>query len=236
MMRHYRLRRQQVFLWAAVACVQFVVLTLLAMLFYPGGTAIDPATSGYSFFHNFFSELGLTETYGGQPNTLSAILFVVAMTLAGGGLALFFVAFPQFFARSLTGRLFSGLGSLCGVLSGLCFIGVALTPANLFLEAHVWFVLWAFRLFALAVIPYIAAIFGERGYPNRYALVFVGFAALLIGYLALMTRGPSPDTAEGRLIQVIGQKVIGYASILSLFVQAQGARQMLQATSDSGTG
>jgi hypothetical membrane protein len=214
-------------LWVVIACVQFVVLTFLAMLFYRGGTAIDPTTSGYSFTHNFFSELGRTEAYGGQPNTLSASLFVVAMTLAGFGLVLFFVVFLRFFRHTLAGKVLGGMGSVCGVLSGLCFVGVALTPANLFLEAHGLFVLWAFRLFPLAVMPYIVAMVLEKRYPNRYALAFAGFAALLVGYLVLMTRGPSAGSAEGRVIQVVGQKVIGYASVISVFIEAQGARKIL---------
>jgi hypothetical membrane protein len=219
MVRQFHSWRQRVFPWIIIAGILFVVLTCLAMLFYPG----------YSFSHNFFSELGLIESRSGQPNTLSAVLFVTAMTLAGSSLALFFLAFPQFFTGSLSGKLLSGLGSTLGVLSGLCFIGVGFTPADLFLDAHVFFVLWAFRLFPLAIIPYIVVILGAKRYPNRYALVFVGFAILLFLYLALMTRGPSPDTTGGRMIQVIGQKAIGYASVVSIAIQAQGARKIVGA-------
>ncbi len=220
--------RQRVFSLMMFGCVLFVVFTVVAMLFYPGGTFTDPAASGYSFFTNFFSELGLTKTRTGQPNTISAILFVSALTMAGVGLALFFIAFPPFFARSQSGRLLSSIGSVFGVISAICFIGLASRPANLYLEAHMAFVMWAFRTFPIAVILYAVAILREPDYPNRYGFALVVFTTLLVLYLVLLTIGPGPDSPEGLLIQVVGQRIIVYAMIISMFIQAYGARKLLQ--------
>ena len=50
--------REWVYAAVMVGCIQFVVLTVIAMVFYPGGTHGDPTTKGYSFFRNFFSDLG----------------------------------------------------------------------------------------------------------------------------------------------------------------------------------
>ena len=220
--------QQRVFSVIMFGCVLFVVLTFAAMPFYPGGTFADPTASGYSFFTNFFSELGLTRTRTGQPNTVSAILFFTAMVLGGTGLGLFFIAFPQFFTKSRSGRLLSRIGSIFGVISALCFIGIGFTPANLYIKAHMAFVMWAFRILPLAVILYAVAILREPGYPNRYGFVFVAFAILLVLYVALITAGPGRDTPEGLMIQVTGQKVIVYAIIISMFIQARGAREILQ--------
>ena len=38
----------------------FLILTGIAMLFYPGGTMTDPHVHGYAFFSNFLSDLGRT--------------------------------------------------------------------------------------------------------------------------------------------------------------------------------
>ena len=220
--------RQGVFRLVAIGCVLFVLLTAVAMLFYPGGTATDPTTRGYSFFTNFFSELGLTQTRTGQPNTVSAILFITALTAAGAALAVFFVAFAQFFVHSTAGKILSGLGALCGILAGICFIGVAFTPANLAAKAHGQFVLWAFTAFPLAALFYTVAILQERQYPKRFALVFGVFTLLLILYLVLLFTGPSFRTAQGVLVQATGQKAIVYASIISILIQAVGAQQVAQ--------
>jgi len=61
--------------WASIASV---ALAGIAMLLYPGGTLHDPSTTGYSFFQNFLSDLGGTVAWGGQPNYLSAFLFVTS--------------------------------------------------------------------------------------------------------------------------------------------------------------
>jgi hypothetical protein len=219
--------RRKAFSWVAVGCMQFVILTVLAMWFYPGGTIADPTTHGYSFFSNFFSELGLTRTHSGGPNTISFLLFFVALTLAGAGLALFFAVFRSFFVQSGVTRLLSATGSLFGVFSGICFIGVACTPANLQPVLHGQFVLWAFEAFPVAVILYGIAILLHKTYAKRFALVFVVFAFLLVLYLVLIMRGPGFATPQGLMIQATGQKTIVYASIISILIQALGARKQL---------
>jgi hypothetical protein len=211
-----------------VACLQFVVLTLAAMALYPGGTVADPTVARYSFVRNFFSDLGRTVSPLGEPNLAAAVLFAVALALAGAGLALFFLATPWFFTHSRGLGLVSGLGSVFGVLSGLSFMGVAFTPANLLLEAHRWFVLTAFRTFLPPVICYSVAILASRRVPNRFALVYLGFAALLAAYLQLLVRGPALDSAAGLIVQATGQKIIVYAAILCIGIQAAGARRLVR--------
>ena len=61
----------QLVMWG---CGQFIFLTVIAMLIYPGGTRSDPDAPGYTFFHNFFSELGFTVTRSGAPNPVAAPL------------------------------------------------------------------------------------------------------------------------------------------------------------------
>jgi hypothetical protein len=217
--------RRHLFTVVVVGCILFIALTTIAMFFYPGGTATDATTRGYSFFENFFSDLGRTESRTGEANTVAAVLFLVALTLAGSGLGLFFAAFPQFFWQMWPGRVLSILGSLFGLGAAISFVGVAFTPANLSVGAHGQFVIWAFRLFPLAVLCYTPAMFLEKGFPRRYAWYFLGFLALLVGYYQLLMNGPGFGTYEGLVIQAVGQKVIVYASIVSILIQALGARK-----------
>lgn len=212
--------RSGIFRLAAATCVVFIVLTVLAMWFYPGGTAMDPATQGYSFWSNFFSDLGMTRTPSGATNLVSLALFVAALTIVGVGLAIFFIALRQFFLESRSGKWISAIGAACGVVTGVCFIGVALTPWNIYLVAHNDFVMWAFRTFLAAVVLYAAAILRERRLPKSFAGVFLAFAALLAGYVLLLTFGPAPNSHEGLRVQVLGQKIIVYASVGSVLIQA----------------
>jgi hypothetical protein len=214
--------REKIYFLTMVGCVQFVVLTLIAMVFYPGGTHADPTTKGYSFIRNFFSDLGLTETISGDPKFASFLLFTVAMVLAGAALAIFFIAFPEFFSSSRLEKWFSILGSVAGALSGLAFIGVAL-PADLYRQPHTLSVQIAFLAFFVAVLLYIPALFLKRDYPRINAWTFVAFAILLGIYIWLLFEGPSTSTSTGLIIQATGQKIIVYAAIISMFIQSYGA-------------
>ncbi len=215
--------RKTTFQFVIAASLIFVVTTIIAMLTYAGGTRAIPQNAGYSFFTNFFSDLGRTVSHSNAPNTLSMILFSSALTIAGAALAVFFLAFTQFFPTPRWARVLSILGSMFGIASAICFVGVAFTPANVLSSAHGQFVLYAFGLFPIAVICYIPVILKRDHYPNIYAFSFIAFAVLLILFFALMRLGPRTDTPEGLLIQATGQKLIVYASILSIVFQSWGA-------------
>jgi drug/metabolite transporter (DMT)-like permease len=118
-------------------------------------------------------------------------------------------------------------GSAFGVLAGINFVGIAFTPADVSRGAHIFFVMWAFRLFPLAVLLYIPVLFMDQRYPKAYAWVFALFGLMLVGYYLLMTYGPDYESPQGLVIQVVGQKVIAYASILSIGIESLGADQFL---------
>lgn len=201
-------------------CAQFVLLTLLAMLVYAGGNAENPDAPGYQFFRNFFSDLGLTIAYNGEANTASFLLFTIALSLAGLSLIVFFILMPRFFKQDKMALALTWLGSLAGLVAGACFIGVAFTPANLLLQAHVNFVFGAFGSYFVAVLFYVAAMFKLPTFARVYQLVLLAFAFILGGYVWLLFNGP-----ENLTIQVAGQKIIAYASITTVFIQAYGAWQ-----------
>jgi hypothetical protein len=221
---------RQFYLTIAIGCAMFVVLTLIAMLTYAGGTVDDHAAKGYSFTHNFLSNLGMVTALSGQPNWVSAVLFFLSLGAAGACLVIFFVLFPRFFQDSRLQRILSMTGSTMGVLAGISFIGIAFSPADLFRPAHVQFVMWAFRLFPLAVLCYVPVMVLNNHYPKLYGWVFAVFCLMLIGYYLLISYGPSFTSPEGLVIQVVGQKVISYASIISIFIQSLGAYRFLGKT------
>ena len=61
----------------------FVILNILAMVFYPGGNIHDQDQIGYAFTKNFFSDLGTTVSYSGAHNTVSCILFNTSLCICG---------------------------------------------------------------------------------------------------------------------------------------------------------
>jgi hypothetical protein len=220
--------RQRFFLFIAYGCGLFVILTLIAMMTYAGGTTNNHTASGYSFTHNFLSNLGMLTAVSGKPNWVSAILFFISLAMAGACLVIFFVLFLYFFQHSRIQTILSLTGSGFGILAGISFMGIAFAPADIARPAHIQFVMWAFRLFPLAILFYVPVMFIDKQYPRVYAWVFVIFCLLLIGYYLLLTNGPDINSAQGLVVQVVGQKVIAYASIVSIGMQSLGAYRYLE--------
>ncbi len=213
-------RQTTVYRYVILGCGLFILLTIAAMFAYPGGNVNEEFTEGYDFFHNFFSDLGRISVPGGGSNLVSAALFCIALTLAGLGLVGFFLAFRFFFLTDRTGQNLSMAGTIFGVISGLCFVGIAWAPYDVFFEVHYQLVFWAFRTFLLAVAIYALVIFRQRTYPRRNGWVFILFTLFLAAYLILLTYGPGIKTPAGLVIQATGQKVIVYISILSVVAQS----------------
>jgi hypothetical membrane protein len=219
---------ESVFEWVIAACLLFVLLTTGAMLLYPGGTWARPASPGYSFFQNLLSDLGFFRSHNGMPNRASLGLFMLATTTAGIALMMFSLAFVQFFTQR-SARILGSAASVLGVLSGISFMGVGLTPADICLHAHFEFVGWGFRAFSLGAFCYSMAIFRQPGYPRRYAYVFLGTAVLLLAYVLLLRFGPDLATFPGTVVHATGQKAVVYSAILSIAVESMGARQVAAA-------
>lgn len=213
--------QKNVFEYVFIGCGLFVVLTIIAMFTYPGGLFTGELTSHYDFFRNFFSDLGRIKVEGGTSNIVSAILFSFALSIVGIGLIFFFIAFRDFFKADRMGNILSSIGTAIGVASGLCFIGIAFAPYDLFFDTHYQLVIWAFRTFFVAVSIYAYVIFRQTDYPPRYGWIFAAFAIFLAAYIGLLEFGPSAETTSGLIIQATGQKIIVYVSILSAMAQSR---------------
>lgn len=215
--------RRLAFALTMLGGLQFMALSTAAMFFYPGGTRSDNATDGYSFWTNFFSDLGQTAAHSGDSNTLSMVLFIIALSLSGIILIPFFLAMPHCFRETRPARRLSYAGSAFGVISGICFVGIAAVPSDVNLTVHRLFVYIAFTALLAVVLCYVTAIFKSRSFPRKYALAYLAFALILTVYLALLFGGPGVDTESAVLIQATGQKIVVYAAIVCLFIQAWGA-------------
>jgi hypothetical protein len=199
------------------------IFNVLAMLLYPGGTANDQSSVGYSFLGSFFSDLGMIQTYAGEPNTWSSLLFASSLILVGVVLVLFSLLLWTYFMGSALGRKASKVGTMAGVASGLSCIGIALTPWDRFLVPHMVFAYGLSLSFLGVALFYAIAIFRNPDYPNGYAFIFVVYFAILLVFTGLMVLGPDPESAAGIRILAAGQKVCIYSGMACLFIQVIGA-------------
>lgn len=207
----------------AATCVLFVVLTTLAMLMYPGGTFPDAGTHGYQFFLNYFSDLGQTRTQSGASNLPSMLLFTSSVVMVGGALGAFFLAFSAFFKTKATASVSLRLNRIAtkfGIASASCFVGLAVVPENVFAAGHFLFVQGAFDSLLIAIILQIAALRRTSGVSSWLLVVNSTFVVVLFGYVLLLLFGPSSRTLLGDEINAVGQKIIVYVALATIFVQA----------------
>ena len=206
-----------------VGFVIYALFNILAMVYYPGGTSIDNNRVGYSFFENFFSDLGMVRTYSGESNALSQFLFASALILVGIVLIIFFLLMVSYFNESKPERISSRIGSSAGFLAGIACIGIAAAPWDLHLDIHLIFVfVLSFALLVVFISCFIA-IFNNKSYPNLFALVLGAYALVLAVYIALIMMGPDVETTSGLRVMATGQKILIYSGMLCLFIQILGA-------------
>jgi len=92
--------------------VQYIILTAVAMLFYAGGTLINPFSPGYYFWGNFFSDLGRIIALSGAPNNISFVIFTITALILSISFIPFAFTITSFFKSDRKLYLIARVGSL----------------------------------------------------------------------------------------------------------------------------
>ena len=216
------------YLFLVFGCVQFIFLTIIAMFFYQGGTYIDPNTSSYLFWNNFFSDLGRTIAHSGRSNKISFIIFTLTMSIWGISQIPFFIAILSFFKHDKVMKQLSLIGSVLGILTGISYIGIAFTPSDTLNYIHNFFVLVAFSSIFLSIIIYSITIYHDESYSNFFSYALTVSAFILAIYYIVLFIFPKNNIPEGLLIHVVGQKIAVYTLLSSGIIQAYGALKQIK--------
>jgi hypothetical membrane protein len=194
----------------------FVVCVAIAICFYPGGNIHDPSQLGYSFTHNFLSDLGGYTARSGEQNFLSSFFFNMAVFLFSAvGVGFLFV--PQLFTSDPLGYRLAIMGSLFFVLGMAFFAGVGLTPYDLYTDLHIFFALNAFRLLIPGALLYIIVIY-RSPVKNSFTFLTIVYLISVTAYVIYqMTSGSALESEAEMVNQASIQKVIVLISILSTF-------------------
>jgi hypothetical membrane protein len=217
-------------IWTLIraAIVWFVVCVGAAMALYPGGTRLDRGTVGYSFTQNAFSDLGRTVARNGEPNPVSATLFVLGLTPAGLGLAGFFVALLPLVSNRSGARGVAWIGCTAGIVAGAAYVVVAWTPANRLPFEHVMAQNWAFRSFLVASVLLGFVTARSTVFSFRTAAVWWMFGVLLLAFILIGIFGPSRRTEAGLVFQVVAQKAIVFSALVIVAFQSYEAERAVR--------
>ena len=194
----------------------FIFSLLVAAYFFPGGNLHNPSQVGYSFSHNFLSELGGYVTFSDKPNSISSFFFNFSMfCFLLVGIASFYI--PRLFKENQMSYYFSFLAAIFFFIGMIFFAGVALTPHDLYRDIHVFFALNAFRLLVPASLFFVIA-FLKSDADNKYIIVNIIFLISTVTYVVYQLNSGSPRDSVELLVQnVLMQKSIAIIHIISIF-------------------
>ena len=204
----------------------FVFLNIFAILLYAGGNINDHSQEGYSFIRNFFSDLGRRYSFSGNSNLISCILFNVSLSIVGLTFMILFYKVKSAFSDY---KILIFLATVFGVYSGLSYIGVGFTPADLFLDAHIFFAHWAFRALFAASLLYSILVFKTDGFENKYAYAFIIFGVMVLCYVLYSeVILDDPRLNPTALVKhVVAQKIITFWILLSVYIYSIGVGKYL---------
>ena len=194
----------------------FVVAVIIASYFYPGGNIHDTAQSGYSFTHNFLSDLGGLESHSGEDNIISSIFFNLSMLLFFFiGISFLFV--PILFKENKPTFILAIVGSLFFFIGSMFFAGVGFTPYDVFFDLHVFFALNSFRLMIPASLIYLI-VFLRSSLSIKYIAVIASFLFLVTAYVIYLNIGENPlSNKEAMIASATIQKFIAFMSVVTVF-------------------
>jgi len=183
--------------------VLYVVFIALAMLFYTGGTESNPMQTGYAFWENSLSDLGMITAYNGMSNTYSMALFTLGTTMFGLSFFVFNIGFPIMFQEQKLSKILALIASIFGYFVAVGMIGVAFTPHTTLPILHMISVYIAYISLFFSTTFYAIAIFMNKSIRNAYGIISAVFAIIFFATLIMNLLGLSG--ASG--ILEIGQKI-----------------------------
>ena len=193
----------------------FVTSCIIASFFFPGGNIHNPDQIGYSFSHNFLSELGGYVTFAGKTNSVSSFFFNSALfCFLLVGFSSFFI--PSLFKENKTSFICACIASVLFFIGMVFFAGVALTPHDLYRDAHVFFAINAFRWLIPASLFFVIAFFLSDA-DNKYTIINIIFLICTVIYVIYQIYSGNPRVNEELLVQnVLMQKSIAIIHIISI--------------------
>ncbi len=211
-----------------LGAMQFLLLSTLAIQQYDGGAMHFPNADSFSYKYNFFSDLGRTRNFRGEPILLSRHIFQLTILITGGCTIAFFLVFSSFFQGHSMAKILSVIACFLGIISGLGFMGIAITPWNEMYWSHFYYVRLSFTAFLLMSLMAMIAIYIHPRYPNFYGYIFLVFILILAAYLLILFFGEHPRRSSNALLwRALSQKVVVYSQIICMLIQGIGAWRQL---------
>jgi hypothetical protein len=192
----------------------YLILMILAMVFYAGGTRDNPLFSGYSFWGNTISDSGRFIAWSGMINTTSMVLLSLSLISNGILYIPFYLLVSNSLSEGKLEKLSSKIGSIFGILFSLSIIGIAFSPADILYIYHMIFVFIGYISAFLNGVFFSIAFYKNKEFSNTYALIFAiytifYFISILLALIGLLT---------DRNLMVLFQKLGTFAALAAFLI------------------
>ena len=140
---------------------------------------------------------------------------------------IFYMVLPWFF-KDDNYFTTSIVGSILGILGCACFVGTGLTPADLYLDAHIFFSNYIFYLSFPATLIYSYVVIRSSKINTLYGIGYFAFAISLVSYIFILELGPDPSESDFSLIfQATSQKIITICFVLATWMLSKGINKSI---------
>lgn len=214
--------KEWIFLYGIVAHILYIILILIAMLFYPGGDQLNPDTIGFSFWSNFFSDLGGYYSHSGEINVISSKIFLVANLLVTSSAFLVYLAFFYIIKKPEKSRYYHRLASILAMIACIFLSIAGIIPWDSNLYLHLFFTITSFLIYFLVPIFYAKSILKNKKFPNLYAKIFIVLFIVMIGHFFVLVLAPGVETPYGLLIRATSQKILIFTWVIVIICESFG--------------
>ncbi|MFX1444250.1 MAG: hypothetical protein ACFFHV_12620 [Promethearchaeota archaeon] len=216
--------RVKAYKFQVVGAIISVILIIIAMAFYTGGTPDNPSIQGYSFWDNTLSNLGMSVAYSGKSNTISMILFSIALIFSAASLIPFYLAIRFFFTEVKREKWLSNIGTIFGIITSISIIGIAISPVDILEEQHMLFVYISYTSTLIMSFCFSISMYLNKEFPKQYAYIFFIFTAVnfILSIMGLV------GLASNRALMVIAQKVGWIAQIVCFVILSYGCWKLVK--------
>ena len=208
---------------AGVFATGSVGFGVASLLLYPGGTYLDRSARGYSFFHNFLSDAGMTVAFNGQPNPVGSACAMAASPLAVVALLCCAAGLIRVYSSSQSQRRMSLVAGALLLLSCIGWVGAVLSPPNRSALLHMRFGMLALGASAAAVLSLAVATVRDERLPRAVPLAWVAAGIMMPALLSARWWGPTVTTDGALMFYAIMQKVVIFGSVGILIFQSHAA-------------
>ena len=204
------------FILPSAAIVLFIFLVIMGAMSYQGGHRLDLNSEGYSFSNNYLSDLGRIKTVAGMDNSIPFYCFNSALIILSVVFSFYFLFLPSVYDESIKIQNISRVGSVFGFLASICFAGVAYTPADLLIDAHIFFADWLFRLMNLTIVFYAFTYVMMKKNYFIFSFIFGIVALVVTAHIILSDFGLARFFNEPHTVRVLSQKAATISLIISV--------------------